>query len=126
MYRSSHSQMFFKIGVLKNFVIFTGKHLYWSLFLIKLQETPTQVFFCEYCKILMNTFLCRTPRVVAFGCNIFWISFDIGSSHRRSSIKKSVLENFSNLQENTCARVSFLIKLQAEHLLDRTPPDDSF
>ena len=29
--RSSHSQMFFKIGVLKNFSIFTGKHPYWSL-----------------------------------------------------------------------------------------------
>ena len=24
--RSSHLQMFFKIGALKNFVIFTGKH----------------------------------------------------------------------------------------------------
>ena len=29
---SSHSQMLFKIGVLKNFVIFTEKHLCWSLF----------------------------------------------------------------------------------------------
>ena len=29
--------MFFKIGVLKNFAMFTGKHLCWSLFLIKLQ-----------------------------------------------------------------------------------------
>ena len=29
--------MFFKITVLKNFVIFTGKHISWSLFLIKLQ-----------------------------------------------------------------------------------------
>ena len=29
--------MFFKIGVLKNFAIFTGKDLYWSLFLKKLQ-----------------------------------------------------------------------------------------
>ena len=27
--RSSHSQMFFKIGVLKHFVIFTGKKLCW-------------------------------------------------------------------------------------------------
>ena len=35
--RSSRSQMFFKISVLKNFAIFTGKHLRWSLFLIKLQ-----------------------------------------------------------------------------------------
>ena len=29
--------MFFKIDVLKNFEIFTGKHLCWSLFLTKLQ-----------------------------------------------------------------------------------------
>ena len=29
--------MFFKMGVLKNFAIFRGKHLRWSLFLIKLQ-----------------------------------------------------------------------------------------
>ena len=36
-FRSSRSQMFFKIGVLKNFAIVTGKHISWSLFLIKLQ-----------------------------------------------------------------------------------------
>ena len=35
--RSNHSQIFFKMGVLKNFVISTGKHLSWSVFLIKLQ-----------------------------------------------------------------------------------------
>ena len=29
--------MFFKIGVLKIFANFTGKHLRWSLFLVKLQ-----------------------------------------------------------------------------------------
>ena len=34
--RSSPSQMFFKIVVLKNFAIFTGKYLRWRLFLIKL------------------------------------------------------------------------------------------
>ena len=34
--RSSCSQMFLKIGVLKQFAIFTGKNLCWSLFLIKL------------------------------------------------------------------------------------------
>ena len=32
--RSSHLHMFFKTGVLKNFTIFTVKHLCWSLFLI--------------------------------------------------------------------------------------------
>ena len=37
LWRSSRSQMFFKIDVLKNFANFTGKHLCWSLFLIKLQ-----------------------------------------------------------------------------------------
>ena len=36
--RSSRSQSFFKIGVLKSFVI-TGKHLCESLFLIKLQAS---------------------------------------------------------------------------------------
>ena len=29
--------MFFKTGVMGNFAIFVGKHLCWSLFLIKLQ-----------------------------------------------------------------------------------------
>ena len=31
IFRSSRSQMFFKIGVPKNFAIFTGKHLFWPL-----------------------------------------------------------------------------------------------
>ena len=35
-HRSSRSHMFFKIGILKNFANFTGKHLCWS--------TSTQVF----------------------------------------------------------------------------------
>ena len=37
IYRSSCWQMFFKIVVLKNSANFTGKHLCWSHFLIKLQ-----------------------------------------------------------------------------------------
>ena len=40
--RISRWQMFFKIGVLKDFANFTGKHQCWSRFLIKLTErTPT-------------------------------------------------------------------------------------
>ena len=31
-YRSSRSQMFFKIAGIKDFAVFTGKHLCWSLF----------------------------------------------------------------------------------------------
>ena len=35
--RTSRLQMFFKVGALKNFAIFTEKHLCWILCLIKLQ-----------------------------------------------------------------------------------------
>ena len=35
---NSRSQMFSKTGALKNFAIFTGKNLCWSLFLIKFQD----------------------------------------------------------------------------------------
>ena len=42
--RNSRSQMFFKIGVLKNFEIFTGKHLCLSLFLINLQALGLQLY----------------------------------------------------------------------------------
>ena len=35
---------------------------------------------------------------------------------RRCSVKKVFLESSQNSQENTCARVSFLIKLQASGL----------
>ena len=64
--RSSRSQMFFKMSVLENFAHFTGKHLWRSLFLIKLQalspvtllkESPIQVFCCEISKIIKTPFL---------------------------------------------------------------------
>ena len=50
----------FKMGILKNLVNFAGKHICWSLVLIKLQfwgpttllkKIPTQVFSCEIYKI---------------------------------------------------------------------------
>ena len=68
--RSSHSQIVFKIGVLKNVAIYTGKHLCWSLFLIKSQaftkrETPTQIFSAKYCEIFQNRLFYRTPLVTA-------------------------------------------------------------
>ena len=71
--------MFFKIGVLKNYIIFTkntcaevslqksckseGVHHY-------KKETPTQVFSCEYCKDFKNTFFYRTYPVAASGKRI--------------------------------------------------------
>ena len=75
--RSNRLQMFFKTGVFKNFAIFTGKPLCWSLFLLKSltwrfatlikKETPTHVFFCEYCEIFQNNFFYRTPPVATSG-----------------------------------------------------------
>ena len=65
LFRSSHSQIFFKTGVFKNFAIFIEKHLCWNLFLIKLQtwrsvtwlkrESITGVF-CEYWEICTSRF----------------------------------------------------------------------
>ena len=47
--------------------MFRGKYLCWNLFFNKLylKKTPTQVFFCEYCKIFKNNFFYRTPLAAA-------------------------------------------------------------
>ena len=60
-----NEHLFYKKAILKNFGIFTGKHLCWSLFFNKtagLQSCnfikkgpPTQMFACEYCAIFKNT-----------------------------------------------------------------------
>ena len=50
--RSSRSQMFFKIDVLKNFSIFARKHLCWSLFLTKLQTWDMYI-------VLLRNFIWR-------------------------------------------------------------------
>ena len=60
--RSSHRSCYIKVGVLKNFVIFTEYHLCWTLFLIKLQtwrpeNLLIQVFSYEYCEVLKTTVL---------------------------------------------------------------------
>ena len=57
IYRSSRLQIFFKIGVLKNFAIFAGKHLCLSLFLIKLREASAQVFPVNIAKFFRAGFL---------------------------------------------------------------------
>ena len=64
IFKSSRSQVIFKIGLLKHFAIFTRKHLCWSYFLIKLhawrpanllkRDFNTDVF-SEYCEIFKNT-----------------------------------------------------------------------
>ena len=65
---------FYKKAVFKNFAIFTGKYLRWSLFSITLQvfrpatlfkKIPALVFSCEYCKIFKNRHFYRAPPVTA-------------------------------------------------------------
>ena len=48
--------MFFEIDVLKNFAIFTGKHLRWSLLLIKLQACN---FLVNIAKFLKSAFFIK-------------------------------------------------------------------
>ena len=70
--RSTHSQKLFKTG-LKNFTNFTGKHLCWTLFLIKLQPfRPTTLLkrdsntgvSCEICKDFKNTYFYGTSPIM--------------------------------------------------------------
>ena len=80
MFRSSHRRYSVKKVVLKNVADFTGQHLCWSLFLIKLQalkayhfmrETPRQVLSCEYCEIFKNTYFEKRLRTAASILSMF-------------------------------------------------------
>ena len=67
IFRSSRPQMFFKINVFKNSAIFTGKHLCWSLFVIKLpackpanllkRDSETSIFLLILLNFLGQLFL---------------------------------------------------------------------
>ena len=53
------------------------------------------------------------------GIPLKWLFLNSEAVARRCSVKKVFLEISQNSQENTCARVSFLIKLQASGLLKK-------
>ena len=95
-FRSSSLPAFYKVSVLKTSVKFLGKHICWSLFSINLPALRLHHgYFSMKMFCLKNTFLIAETVV------------------RRCSIRKAPLEISQNLQENTCVRESFLIKLQA-------------
>ena len=63
--KSGRLQLFFELSGIKNFAIFTGKHLYSGPFLIKLQVFRPTTFLkrdsntgvsCGYCEIFKNSF----------------------------------------------------------------------
>ena len=72
LFKSSRSQMFFKIVVLKMFVNFTGKHLCWRLFLLKFQASCNRIkkrlqhrcFPVKFAKFFKTPFY-RIPTVAA-------------------------------------------------------------
>ena len=72
-YRSSRSQIFLKIGVLKNFANFTEKHLCSSLFLIKLQALRRESNTCFPVKFA------RFLRAPFFRENLLWLLLNVAS-----------------------------------------------
>ena len=62
--KSSHSQMFFEISSLKNFTVFTGKHLSWGLFLIKLWAFRPTNFLKRDSNTGVSWWYCKFSRVV--------------------------------------------------------------
>ena len=101
-YRSTCSEMFFKIGVLKNFTNFTGKHLSWSLKAWK--ETLAQVFSCEICESFKNTFFYRTPPLVASVARILEGNYVFCCSRRIR------LNSTNYLKRTSCLSSSWKIK----------------
>ena len=64
-FRSSCLEVFCKIGVLRNFPKFAGKHLCQSLFLNKVAETLVQVLSLGFCAISKNNFSYRISPLAA-------------------------------------------------------------
>ena len=109
-------EVFCKKLFLKSFALFTGKYLCWSLSLINLwhlqlyqKETPVQVFSCEFCETFNNTYfrnICE--RLLLNKC--YWV-LNVQSPEVFS--KNMFLKTLQYWQENTCVRVTFLVKLLA-------------
>ena len=73
--RSCHQKCSIKKAIINNFAKFTGKHLCWSLLLLKLKafrsatllkENPTLMFFCKYCEIFKNVYFEKHLQTTAF------------------------------------------------------------
>ena len=109
--KSGDSQMFFKIGTLKNFTMFTGKQS-WRLFLIKLQTfRPVTLLKRDS---ITDVFVHQRKPAKTSAFKRDFSGFSSSFTQKQPAVvfyKKDVLKNS---QENSCAIVSFLLKLQAE------------
>ena len=79
--RSSRLDVFCRIGVLRNFAKFTGKHLCQSLFFN--EETQTKVFSCEFCEIPKNAFFIK---------HVQWLV--LSEVHNVERIIRGTIQNF--------------------------------
>ena len=113
---SSCLEVFCKNVVLKNSVIFTGKHLYWSLLLIKslLKKTPTQVFSYEFWGIVKNSFLIEHLRwlLLSFFTRsqkeiIFLINHSVIKTSECSDVLNA--QNVQHSQKKYFSSVDFLV-----------------
>ena len=106
--------MFFKIGVLKKFAAFTGKHLCWPLQAF-FYRTPTvaayrfsrqQILFSAESGIYCWQSICFCPKL------LWKHELNVRSSHRNSSVKKGVFRNFASFTGRQLCWSLFLIELQ--------------
>ena len=83
--RTCRSQMFFKIGVLKDFALLTGKKLCWSLFLTNFQVWRPATLLKRDSSISIFSFFYMIPPVVA----------SVRSSHPEMYWKRGILKNLA-------------------------------
>ena len=120
---SSHRRVFIKKSAPTHFSKFTGKHMCKSLFFKRLYY---KFFPMNFPRFVRPLFLQNTLRRLLLYLEPFQISMielfcrNTEAVTQRCSLKR-FLEISQNSQENTSARVSFLIKLQASVKFLRTP-----
>ena len=112
--RSSHSQMIFKIHALKNFAMFIGKHLCWSLFLIKLQAL--RCFSVNIAKFLGAAFYIEPFRWLLLQIMCFTLYFQKGVAEYIVAIHYIVV-SFWNLKSISFALFAFIHCATRSHSL---------
>ena len=116
LFRSSRPEVFFKRGVLENFVKFTGNSFYWSLFLIKLQSFRSQLFLkkrLQHKRFRIN--FAKFSRTSTGDCliskyideQICWANTFLKLSKTTTWVFRVYLKISQILQEEVCVGISF-------------------
>ena len=92
--RSNHQRCSVKKAVLKYFAIFTGKHLCWSLFLIKFQASP----------VLKN--VCDRPLLSLAGGRVHLYQENIFPNQFISLLRIQLIALLIYLSQRSCGKVS--------------------